>query len=109
MKVLVLMALLAEIFKPPIPKAAPSLPIWPKVPGEKANPIPSPPVTPSGIATLTPDASSQKGAISLGTKINSNKSFHFTGTSLPIWPKVPGEKANPIPSPPVTPSGLKPS
>ncbi|MEJ7424619.1 lectin-like domain-containing protein, partial [Staphylococcus warneri] len=33
----------------------------------------------TGIATLTPDASSQKGAISLGTKINSNKSFHFTG------------------------------
>ncbi|MEJ7419059.1 putative Ig domain-containing protein, partial [Staphylococcus warneri] len=33
----------------------------------------------TGIATLTPDVGSQKGAISLGTKIDSNKSFHFTG------------------------------
>lgn len=36
------------LFKPPIPTAAPSLPIYPKAPGEKENPIPSPPATPSG-------------------------------------------------------------
>ncbi len=29
--------------------------------------------------TLTQDAYSQKGAITLGTRIDSNKSFHFSG------------------------------
>ncbi|WP_188350585.1 lectin-like domain-containing protein, partial [Mammaliicoccus stepanovicii] len=33
----------------------------------------------TGIVTLTPDVSSQKGAITLGTRIDSNKSFHFSG------------------------------
>ncbi|MEB6610607.1 KxYKxGKxW signal peptide domain-containing protein, partial [Staphylococcus borealis] len=33
----------------------------------------------TGIVTLTPDANSKKGSITLNTKINSNKSFHFTG------------------------------
>ncbi|HEC2186309.1 TPA: putative Ig domain-containing protein [Staphylococcus delphini] len=33
----------------------------------------------TGVVTLTPDANSQKGAITLGTKIDSNKSFHFIG------------------------------
>ena len=36
------------LFKPPIPTAAPSLPICPKGPGENAKPMPSPPATPSG-------------------------------------------------------------
>ncbi|WP_268927658.1 hypothetical protein [Staphylococcus petrasii] len=35
-------------FKPPIPSAAPSLPVSSILPGENAKPIPSPPVTPSG-------------------------------------------------------------
>ncbi|MCT2328525.1 putative Ig domain-containing protein, partial [Staphylococcus epidermidis] len=33
----------------------------------------------TGIATLTPDAYSQKGAISLNTRLDSNRSFRFTG------------------------------
>ncbi|WP_076684528.1 lectin-like domain-containing protein, partial [Staphylococcus haemolyticus] len=33
----------------------------------------------TGIVTLTPDTPSQKGSITLNTKINSNKSFNFTG------------------------------
>lgn len=33
----------------------------------------------TGIVTLTQDAYSQKGAITLGTRIDSNKSFHFSG------------------------------
>ncbi|MCI2773821.1 lectin-like domain-containing protein, partial [Staphylococcus petrasii] len=33
----------------------------------------------TGIVTLTPDEGSKKGSITLNTKINSNKSFHFTG------------------------------
>ncbi|MDN8904726.1 hypothetical protein Q0O86_14260, partial [Staphylococcus aureus] len=33
----------------------------------------------TGIVTLTPDAYSQKGAITLGTRIDSKKSFHFSG------------------------------
>lgn len=33
----------------------------------------------TGIVTLTPDEKSKKGSITLNTKINSNKSFHFTG------------------------------
>ncbi|MGX0341492.1 lectin-like domain-containing protein, partial [Staphylococcus hominis] len=33
----------------------------------------------TGIVTLTPDEPSKKGSITLNTKINSNKSFNFTG------------------------------
>ncbi|RTX92265.1 serine-rich repeat glycoprotein adhesin SasA, partial [Staphylococcus carnosus] len=33
----------------------------------------------TGIVTLTPDEFNKKGSITLNTKINSNKSFHFTG------------------------------
>ena len=33
----------------------------------------------TGIATLTPDAYSQKGAISLNTRLDSNRSFRFIG------------------------------
>ncbi|MDE3887327.1 lectin-like domain-containing protein, partial [Escherichia coli] len=33
----------------------------------------------TGVVTLTQDAYSQKGAITLGTRIDSNKSFHFSG------------------------------
>lgn len=33
----------------------------------------------TSIVTLTQDAYSQKGAITLGTRIDSNKSFHFSG------------------------------
>ncbi|RTX85772.1 YSIRK-type signal peptide-containing protein, partial [Staphylococcus piscifermentans] len=33
----------------------------------------------TGIATLTPDESSKKGSVSLDTKLNVNKDFHFSG------------------------------
>ncbi|WP_047561016.1 lectin-like domain-containing protein, partial [Staphylococcus schweitzeri] len=33
----------------------------------------------TGIVTLTQDITSQRGAITLGTRIDSNKSFHFSG------------------------------
>nr|WP_311766376.1 hypothetical protein [Staphylococcus capitis] len=42
-------------FNPPIPTAAPSLPISPRLPGEKAKPIPSPPtIAVSPVSSLCP-------------------------------------------------------